>query len=70
MLDRLGDWVAAWCTPAVQRKLGVLMCLISVPLMAWGPFSGEQFLIYEMSAGAILFTGISTIVAAVPSEEP
>ncbi len=47
----------------------MVMCLLSVPLMVWGPWSGEQFLIYEMSALALLFAGISTVVAAVPSEE-
>ena len=70
MIGWLGDWLAKVCTPRVQRKIGVVMCLMSLPLMVYGPFSGEQILIYEMSAVALLFSGLSTIVAAVPSEEP
>lgn len=69
-MNWLGDWIARRCTPAVQRKMGIVMCLMSVPLMIYGPWSGEQFLIYEMSAVALLFAGLSTVVAAVPSEEP
>ena len=46
------------------------MCLISMPLFVAGFFVNEPFLVYQMSAGALLFAGLSTIVAAVPSEEP
>ena len=69
-LRAIGDWIAQVASPTVQRQLGVLMCLAAVPLMAFGPLSGEPILIYEMSAVALLFAGLSTVVAAVPSEEP
>ena len=69
MIDRLGDWVAATCTPLVQRRLGVVMCLVSLPLFVFGFFVDEPFVVYQMSAGALLFGGLSTVVAAVPSEE-
>jgi hypothetical protein len=62
--------VADRCTPRIQRRIGVVMCLISLPLFAWGFFVNEPFLVYQMSAGALLFGGLSTVVAAVPSEEP
>ena len=69
-IDWIGDWVAAYCTPLVQRRIGVVMCLISLPLFVFGFFVDEPFLVYQMSAGALLFGGLSTVVAAVPSEEP
>ena len=59
----------AGCTPKVQRRIGVLMCLLSLPLFVFGFFVDEPFLVYQMSAGALLFAGLSTVVAAVPSEE-
>ncbi len=69
-LHVIGDWIASIATPNVQRQIGVFMCLMSLPLMAYGPLSGEPILTYEMSAVALLFAGLSTVVAAVPSEEP
>ena len=69
MIDRLGDWVASYCTPKVQRRIGVMMCLLSLPLFVFGFFVDEPFLVYQMSAGALLFGGLSTVVAAVPSQE-
>lgn len=68
-IDRLGDWVASYCTPRVQRRIGVLMCLLSLPLFVFGFFVNEPFLVYQMSAGALLFGGLSTVVAAVPSQD-
>ena len=69
MIDRLGDWVALYCTPKVQRRIGVVMCLLSLPLFVFGFFVDEPFLVYQMSAGALLFGGLSTVVAAVPSQD-
>lgn len=66
-IDWLGDLVASRCTPKVQRRIGVVMCLLSLPLFAIGFFVNEPFLVYQMSAGALLFGGLSTVVAAVPS---
>src|SRR5215212_8140727 len=69
LVDWLGDLVAARCTPRVQRRIGVIMCLLSLPLFIVGFFVKEPFLVYQMSAAALLFGGLSTVVAAVPSEE-
>jgi hypothetical protein len=68
-IDWLGDKVATCCTPKIQRRIGVVMCLLSLPLFLFGFFVNEPFLVYQMSAGALLFGGLSTVVAAVPSEE-
>jgi hypothetical protein len=68
-LDWLGDLVAVRCTPRVQRRIGVIMCLLSLPLFAVGFVVDEPFVVYQMSAGALLFAGLSTVVAAVPSTE-
>ena len=69
VIDWLGDQTARYCTPKVQRRIGVVMCLLSLPLFVGGFFVNEPFLVYQMSAGALLFGGLSTVVAAVPSEE-
>ena len=69
VIDWLGDQVARCCTPKMQRRIGVVMCLLSLPLFVGGFFVNEPFLVYQMSAGALLFGGLSTVVAAVPSEE-
>jgi hypothetical protein len=53
----------------MQRRIGVIMCLLSLPLFVVGFFVNEPFLVYQMSAGALLFAGLSTVVAAVPSDE-
>ncbi len=45
------------------------MCLLSLPLFIVGFFVNEPFVVYQMSAAALLFGGLSTVVAAVPSEE-
>jgi hypothetical protein len=70
------DWIAEWVQNGVdveiQQRLAVLVILISVPLMCWGPFSGEQLLIYEMSAVALTLTGITwlgSLVAAKKADE-
>lgn len=68
-LDKLGDWVAKHCHPRQQRRIGVVMCITSLPLFIYGFFVDEPFVIYQMSAAALLFGGLSTVVAAVPSEE-
>ena len=68
-IDWLADKVASGCTPRMQRRIGVVMCLLSLPLFVFGFFVNEPFLVYQMSAMALLFGGLSTVVAAVPSEE-
>ena len=68
-IDWMADKVASGCTPKMQRRIGVVMCLLSLPLFLVGFFVNEPFLVYQMSAMALLFGGLSTVVAAVPSEE-
>ena len=68
-IDWMGDKVASGCTPKMQRRIGVMMCLLSLPLFVFGFFVNEPFLVYQMSAMALLFGGLSTVVAAVPSED-
>lgn len=68
-LDAVGDWIAARMgAPVVQRRVGVLMLLASVPLFAAGFFVDEPFLVYQMSAAALFFNGVGTLVAALPTE--
>jgi hypothetical protein len=69
VIDWLADKVATCCTPQMQRRIGVIMCLLSLPLFVFGFFVDEPFVVYQMSAAALLFAGLSTVVAAVPSEE-
>jgi hypothetical protein len=71
-IDAIAEWVQNGVDVEVQQRLAVLVILISVPLMCWGPFSGEQLLIYEMSAVALTLTGITwlaSLVAAKKAEE-
>jgi hypothetical protein len=44
--------------------MGVLMVLLSVPLIVWGFLTDEPFFVYQMSAMALLFAGIGVVVTA------
>lgn len=57
-LDSVAEWVQYKVSTRVQQRICVLAIATSLPLMVWGPFSGEQFLIYEMSAWALTLTGL------------
>lgn len=63
-IDAIGNWLLHSLSAMQQLRLGVLCVLLSIPLMVYGPFSGEQFLIYEMSAAALTLTGIGIVVGA------
>jgi len=64
LIDAWADWLRHTFGPQAQLRFGVLLVLASIPLMVYGPFSDEQFLIYEMSAAALLVTGIGIVVTA------
>lgn len=63
-LDALGRWVAERLGAQNQLRLGITCVILSLPLAAWGPFSGEQFLIYEMSSIALTLTGAGLVISA------
>lgn len=67
--DAIGDWIAEKCPPKVQRRIGVWCMLASLPLFVLGFFVNEPFVVFQMSAGALLVGGVSTIVAALDSSE-
>ncbi len=64
-IDRLGYVLAAFWTPRLQVRTGTICTLAGVILAFYGPFSGEQFLIYEMSALALVLGGMGILVTAV-----
>lgn len=68
-IDAIGKYIQKHASVKNQVRLGVVMSLIALPLFVWGFFVDEPFLVYQMSALALFFTGLSTVVAAVPSEK-
>lgn len=68
-IDAIGGYIQRRASVKNQVRLGVIMSLASLPLVVIGFFRSEPFIIYQMSAAALLFTGLSTVVAAVPSEK-
>lgn len=64
-IDALGYGLFAWWTPQLQVRTGVLTLLAGTALAFWGPFSGEQFLIYEMSAWALIIGGMGVVETAI-----
>lgn len=63
-VDRGAEWLRHEFGVQAQLRMGVLMVWCSLPLMAWGFLSSEPFLIYQMSAAALLFAGIGVVVTA------
>lgn len=64
VLDAIGDWLRHTFGVQAQLRMGVLMVLASLPLIVHGFFTSEPFLVYEMSAFALLFAGIGVVVTA------
>lgn len=64
LLDAIADWLLHVLQARAQLRLGVALCLLSVPIYAWTPFSGEPVMIYLMSAAAITLTGVSIVISA------
>jgi hypothetical protein len=60
-------WQARWIERRLggeeQMMLGAACVDISIPLFIIGFFVDEPFLVYQMSAGAIFFTGLAYIAA-------
>jgi hypothetical protein len=52
-------------TPRLQVRTGTLCTIGGVILALYGPFTSEQFLIYEMSAFALVLAGLGVLVTAV-----
>ena len=63
-IDRLGRWLAERLGAVVQLRVGILCVVASVPLVAYGPFSGEPPIVYQMSAVAITLTGAGLVISA------
>jgi len=62
LLDRIADWLIHELDARAQLRMGVALCLLSLPLYAYAPFSGEPMLIYLMSAGALTLTGVGIVL--------
>lgn len=64
LLDRIADWLVHELDARAQLRFGVALCIVSLPLAVYGPFSGEPLFVYEMSAAAITLTGIGIVLSA------
>ena len=64
LVDGMADWLRNSLGVQAQLRMGVLMVLGSVPLVVYGAWTSEPFLVYEMSAAALLFGGIGVVVTA------
>ena len=64
LLDAIADWLMDVLNARVQLRAGVALVLLSIPLFAYAPFSGEPLLIYLMSALALTLTGVSIVLGA------
>lgn len=64
LIDAIADWLRHSLGAEWQLRLGVICCLLALPLMAYGFFANEPFLVYQMSAAAIFVGGLGFIVGA------
>lgn len=64
VLDWMADWLIHELTARAQLRLGVVLCLVTIPLYPYVFFSGEPPLIYLMSAAALTLTGIGIVLGA------
>ena len=64
MLDGLAAWLRHRLGVQNQLRMGVLMVLGSIPLIVWGFWTDEPFLVYQMSAFAMLIGGVGVVVTA------
>lgn len=69
-IDTLGSGLRNRLTVKVQMRVGVLCTLLSIPLclVRFFFFETEPMIVFEMSAAALLITGICIVIAAAPSE--
>lgn len=68
-IDAIAEWIQHGVDVEVQQRMAVLVILLSVPLALYGPFSGEQLLIFEMSAVALTLTGITWLASLVAARK-
>lgn len=63
-VDRIADWLVDELSARAQLRLGVLLVVFSLPFLVYGFWTEEPFLVYQMSALALLLTGIGIVVGA------
>ena len=63
-VDAIADWLLHSLGARQQLRLGVLLTLGSIPFLVYGFWTDEPFLVYQMSALALLLTGIGIVVGA------
>lgn len=68
-IDGLAEWLRHTFGVQAQLRMGVLMVLGSIPLLVYGFWTHEPFLVYQMSAFALLFAGIGVVVTAETLQE-
>lgn len=69
LIDRVGEWLRHTFGVQAQLRMGVMMVLGSLPLIVYGFWTDEPFLVYQMSAAALLFAGIGVVVTAETLQE-
>ena len=63
-IDAIADWLRHSFGPQAQLRMGVVMVLASLPLFVYGFYANEPFVVYQMSAAALLVAGIGVVVTA------
>ena len=61
-IDWIADWIVDELDARAQMRAGVIIALLSLPVLAFGFWSGEPIMIYEMSALALTLTGIGIVL--------
>lgn len=71
VLDSQSDWIRRVFDPLAQMRLGVVMTDLGFLLAIIWPViaRSEPPLIYEMSAGALIFGGVGVVVTAKLAED-
>lgn len=63
-IDAMAAWLGDRLDAGWQLRIGILLVVLSLPLYAYAPFSGEPVGIFLMSAVAITLSGVSIVVSA------
>lgn len=69
VLDSIAEWIQDGVDLRVQQRIAVLVILLSLVLIPYGPYSGEPLLVYEMSALALTLTGITWLASLVAARK-
>lgn len=64
-IDWVGKQIHTHWTALQQIRTGVLMTLAGLALAVYGIRTSEPFLVYEMSAFALVFAGMGVVITAV-----